>query len=222
MVSPYYQDEQVTIYYKDSRDLCEIKGISIDLVLTDPPYGVRDDEWDDKLEFKFFVQEWVSRLRNICPIVIWFCSSSLLPYMLQGRDDFHRMLIWNKPLGTQYAGSSHNNIWYSFEPILIFGKKASITSKGKKMPYSYAVFDAPTVPESKFEHPTSKPESLIEWLILHYSNVGDLILDPFLGSGTTAWCVKKLGRRCIGYEINEKYCEVSANRCRQVVMKLGL
>ncbi|KKL72441.1 hypothetical protein LCGC14_2084950, partial [marine sediment metagenome] len=49
-----------------------------------------------------------------------------------------------------------------------------------------------------------------------------VILDPFLGSGTTAYCAKKLNRKCIGIEIEEKYCEIAANRCRQSVMELKL
>jgi len=69
-------------------------------------------------------------------------------------------------------------------------------------------------------HPHQKPDELVNRLILLGTEDGNLILDPFFGSGTTAWCAKKLNRRCIGYEIEEKYCEIAANRCRQMVMEL--
>ena len=222
-MKPYYQDKWVTIYHADCRDILPlIPDKSIDLVLTDPPYGVRKDDWDDKLEFVYFVQEWIQKLTLLAPIIIWFTSSKHLPQMLQGRNDFHRLLIWNKPPGTQYAGSSHNNIWYSFEPILVFGNEKTIIKKGGDSPYSYAVFNASTTPERNFNHPTSKPESLINWLVQHYSDKDDIILDPFLGSGTTCYCAKKLNRYSIGIEIEEKYCEIAANRCRQMVMEFNI
>ncbi len=67
-------------------------------------------------------------------------------------------------------------------------------------------------------HSCQKPEVLNERLIIQYPS--SLILDPFWGSGTTAYCAKKLGRKCLGIEIEEKYCEVAAKRCSQSVMRL--
>jgi len=73
-----------------------------------------------------------------------------------------------------------------------------------------------------FEHPAIFPEALASDHIISWSNPGDLILDPFLGSGTTAYCAKKLNRHCIGIEIEEKYCEIAAKRCSQSVMELRI
>ena len=61
-------------------------------------------------------------------------------------------------------------------------------------------------------HPTQKPVALIGWLLKKFSQENDLIFDPFLGSGTTAVACEKLGRRWIGIEISEKYCEIAARR----------
>jgi len=68
-----------------------------------------------------------------------------------------------------------------------------------------------------YKHPAIFPETLAQDHIISWSNEGDTILDPFLGSGTTTYCAKKLNRKCIGIEIEEKYCEIAANRCRQMV-----
>ena len=71
-------------------------------------------------------------------------------------------------------------------------------------------------------HPTSKPIGLIMKLITLGSVTGNTILDPFLGSGTTCYCAKKLNRYSIGIEIEEKYCEIAAKRCSQEVMELNI
>jgi site-specific DNA-methyltransferase (adenine-specific) len=73
----------------------------------------------------------------------------------------------------------------------------------------------------RIDHATPKPVDLLENIIRHSSNETDLVLDPFLGSGTTAVAAKKLNRQCIGIEIEEKYCEIAAKRCSQTVMELN-
>lgn len=65
------------------------------------------------------------------------------------------------------------------------------------------------------QHPTQKPIPLMKWIIQNYSKENDLILDPFLGSGTTAVACQELGRRFIGIEISEKYCQIARERLRQ-------
>ncbi len=71
----------------------------------------------------------------------------------------------------------------------------------------------------KTNHPATFPKQLASDQISSWSNFDGLILDPFLGSGTTAYCAKKLGRKCIGIEIEEKYCQIAVDRLRQQVMK---
>lgn len=62
------------------------------------------------------------------------------------------------------------------------------------------------------EHPTQKPVALMEWIIARWSKPGDVVLDPYLGSGTTAIAAKRLGRHFLGFEISPEYCEVSRRR----------
>ena len=77
----------------------------------------------------------------------------------------------------------------------------------------------PTGTDGKFTR--AYPEELAQRVISSFP-ILNLILDPFLGSGTTAYCAKKLNRKCIGIEISEKYCEIAAKRCSQSVMKLEI
>jgi DNA modification methylase len=66
--------------------------------------------------------------------------------------------------------------------------------------------------KERTEHPTQKPEKLIEPFIKYWTNEGDIILDPFLGSGTTMKVARDLNRNCIGIEIDEKYIEMTKKR----------
>jgi site-specific DNA-methyltransferase (adenine-specific) len=66
--------------------------------------------------------------------------------------------------------------------------------------------------KERTEHPTQKPEKLVELFIKYWTNEGDWVLDPFVGSGTTMVVCKKLNRNCIGIEINEKYIEITKKR----------
>ena len=67
-------------------------------------------------------------------------------------------------------------------------------------------------------HPTQKPEAMMKWCIGFASDTAGTILDPFAGSGTTLRAAKDLGRKAIGIEIEEAYCEIAANRCQQEVL----
>jgi len=82
------------------------------------------------------------------------------------------------------------------------------------------IIRVPCVPACDLQHPNEKPEGIVTALL--EANKGDVILDPFLGSGTTAVAAKILGRKCVGIEISEKYCEIAAKRCSQSVMQLEI
>ena len=71
---------------------------------------------------------------------------------------------------------------------------------------------------SNREHPTQKPLRLMQELVELFTNIGEIILDPFMGSGTTLLAAKNLARKSIGIEIEEKYCEIAAKRLRQEVL----
>lgn len=218
----YFETENGILYCGDCLEILKnFLKESVDLVLTDPPYGVRrKEEWDDRENFLKRVDDWLEICYDITKtVVVWFCAGSMIPVVLKNHSDkFHRLLVWNKPPGAQFAGAVHSNIWYSIEPILVFAKVIPKTDDGKR--YGYACFNSRTVSENMYGHPTTKPVGLIEEILYFYSNKNNLVLDPFLGSETTAVACERLNRRWIGIEIKEGYCEVAKKRLKNVQQTL--
>lgn len=87
-------------------------------------------------------------------------------------------------------------------------KKSEIIIRTHSYPKTILSFSVPT----KYQHPTQKPVELLEYLIKTYTNEGDLVLDPTMGSGTTAVACKHLNRRCIGIELDKIYFDIAVNR----------
>lgn len=180
---------------------------SVDAVISDFPYGVRDDsEWDDKQHYIKNISIWINEsLRVSKHTVIIFCASRMLPHVTNSikdsEDTFRRLHFWNKIAGSQYAGASHNNIWYSVEPIVVLSKNWDITkTRGKDMPFGYDAFDYRTIPHATSLHTCAKPVSLIRKLLGHYTEKSEIILDPFAGSMTMAIAAEDMERRSICIE----------------------
>jgi DNA modification methylase len=199
--------DHVAIHSKMENVMCYLKDSSVDAVITDPPFGVRKTEdWDDKELFIQTLPIWLwESIRVSKHVVIWFCASKMMPYILnaiRGHEDlFRRMHIWDKPEGSQYNGSSHNNMFYAFEPILVFSKDWDKTKAyGKNMPFGTDTLRYRTIAHKQFGHPTSKPVSLMRRLIGHYTDPGEKVLDPFGGSFSTAIACEDMGRKCMVVE----------------------
>ncbi len=177
-------------------------GKSQIIVITDPPYGVSIAEWDKEI---IPPSEWL----NLCKII------ALSVYVTCGngnqwsypKPDWEA--AWFRPGSVQRV--RHGTGFSRWEPILIYGKNA--------MAFDAKQFSAN---QEKVEgHPSPKPLKLFQWII-ESNKDANLILDPFLGSGTTAVAAKILGRKCVGIEISEKYCEIAKRRLAQSVMSLEI
>ena len=212
-----------SVYQMDALEgLRMLADDSVDIVITDPPYGVRKkEEWDRLLYFLENLEKWLTECYRVSKYgVIWFCADKMLPYIFditeKNKIEFHRMLIWNKPPGSQYAGAMHNKLWYSLEPILVFSKTSELLKIKDAPSYGYATFDARTVPKKKYGHPTTKPLELMEWLVLHYTREGFTVCDPFSGSGSTLVACAKHNRNFIGFELQQEYVEIAKSRLENV------
>jgi len=220
--------------------LKEIPDKSVDLVFADPPYNMSkkkglgwkyskhitmQEEWDmfSKDEFFQFNQQWIRECIRILKHggSLWVSGSFhniyQIGFILQHYTDMkiNNSVVWFKPnappqLQPNRLAPSTELIW--------------LASKSKKYCFNYDIAKQINngkqmrnlweIPATRHltEHPTEKPERLLERIILLGSKEGDLILDPFMGSGTTGVISKRLGRRFIGIEIDPNYFQIATKR----------
>lgn len=203
----YYDDGRVVIYHGDCRDILSALP-RIDLALTDPPYGVGMEYGgsyvDDSADWVLPV---IEDLRERASIV-------LVTPGLRNAWDYPTptwTLCWAKPGAQRRSDLGGFNEW---EPVLMYGKRR-IYNDFKRLPaWNNTTTDAG-------DHPCPKPLQLMRWLVDVGSDPNALVVDPFMGSGTTLRAAKDLGRRAIGIETQERYCEIAAKRCAQDVLDLA-
>ena len=258
LANAYYSDNAVAIYHGDCLELMpKLDAESIDLVLTDPPYGHRTNDgdlihhiegacpnrrprgWTPKMEataarpiandgpeandiYKLMLVG-VHRLLKPGCCCCCCCSGGGGPAPQFARwslwmDEvfsFMQMLIWDKGglgLGWHYRRS--------YETILVGSKPGAAINWHGGNSVSNVLRHGKIIPR-KDDHPTPKPVSLMKELISNHTAPGELIIDPFMGGGTTLRAAKDLGRRAIGIELDEKYCEMATSRCRQEVFDIS-
>ena len=222
-MKPYYDHEGITIYHADARELVGTWDIPhVGLLLTDPPYGINggspgssnarkgkgnygSELWEDTPEY----------IRTVVLSVVW----DALEYSHRGIITPGVTNLWRYPeprdLGCFWMTSS--NSWApwghrTMEPILYYGPDPR--GGNGQSPNGYSLHER--APDNG--HPCPKPPKAWAWLLNKGSLPGETVLDPFMGSGTTLRAAKDLGRRAIGIEIEERYCEIAANRLAQEVM----
>lgn len=226
MIRPYYEQDGITIYLGDCRDILP-KLDKVDLVLTDPPYGIGldmilahgtyenrihndDTDWNEQIPSKECFDLLYEKSNAQ---IIWGCN-----YFGSCIRDVGR-IIHDKCLeikGTKLKYSEADIASCSLQKrVTIFRYKWNGNCQGSTINWNNTGLDARV-------HPTQKPIALMDYCILEYSKPSQIVLDSFMGSGTTLVSAKKLGRKCIGIEISEKYCEIAVKRLQQTVMNLEI
>ena len=206
---PYYDRDGIVIYHGDCRDvLPSIDPASVDLLLTDPPYGINLDTdysgWDG-------VRKSATVHMSIEGDGESFNPTQLLLYrrrILWGANNFPQLLepggwfIWKKT--NHHPRSSQCEMaWTNVT------RKISVVYESAKPGTARASW-----------HPAEKPLGLMALLVEKWTNPGDLVLDPYMGSGPVAQACHELGRRYIGIELVEDYCKVAVGRLAQQTLDL--
>jgi site-specific DNA-methyltransferase (adenine-specific) len=187
------------VYNADCRDIFPQLD-KVGLVLTDPPYGVKKAEWDSSFPtwitgLAFSVSESVAIMPGL-----WALPECVLSFGYR----YKWVLSGYNRNGMTFGAIGFNN-WI---PCVVGG---DVPRRGQDA-FAFTVGQ-----ESKPEHPSPKPEPFMRYLVERLSEEGQTILDPFMGSGTTLRAAKDLGRKAIGIEIEERYCEIAAKRMAQEV-----
>jgi site-specific DNA-methyltransferase (adenine-specific) len=204
-MKPYYERDGIVIYHGDCREVLPSLE-PVDLVLTDPPYGIASvwkggsghgwaraqeqgqirNSWDGEPPAAAVIAECIAKGRAA---VVWGGNYFSLP-LSRG------WLVWNKPERNFSLGEA----------------ELAWTTRDNVIRVRDDVRSDPTR-----EHPTQKPLALMRWCVELFPGA-ETILDPFMGSGTTLRAAKDLGRKAIGIEIEERYCEIAAKRLSQEVL----
>ena len=250
-MKPYYEDSSVTLYLGDALAmLATLEDGSVDAVITDPPYNVsggdrsgregtthgklkRKDgtsrkvqrdfgEWDRTWEPAPFLAE-VTRVLCDGGSLIAFTSEFLIGDYMQSGLNHRNLIYWNKTNPTPafkklYVRAIEMAVWQ------VKGKGGWTWNGGGYVPNVYrgkTVSGFACANGESREHPTQKPLWLMNRLIDQHTNPGELIVDPYSGSGTTLVAAKATGRRAIGSELDETYCKAAGRRLDQGVLDFG-
>jgi DNA modification methylase len=194
-MTPYYEQSGVTIYHGDCREILPTLDGSL-VMVTDPPYPNNAGHLVRHIEA---AREVLYGYRGYIALVFW---TELEPPPIY-RLPLVAVHIWHR---TNVNGRPYEPIYHY---AAVGAKKRSVVIE------TAAVFDGVGPGCSEYAgHPTQKSEGVMRQLLLMTPG-GATTLDPFMGSGTTLVAAKRLGRRAIGIELEEKYCEITARRLQQ-------
>lgn len=236
-------DKVTKIIQGDALELFKIvESNSIDLIIADPPYNLNKDygnksdcqTFEDYIDFTKKWTEEAKRVLKSTGTIYVFMGFRFISYLYQILEQEHELEFnnWISWFYTQGIGKKKG-----FSPrhddILMFTKSNKFTfnlddirvpqkyyrsinnmrgaNPGDVWEFSHIHF----CQENRQNHPTQKPEGLMERMILASSNRGDIVLDPFSGSGTTLRVAQQLERKSIGFELNPEYVELTEKRLEE-------
>lgn len=206
-MKPYYQESGITIYHGDCREI--LPGLHADAVVTDPPYGIgfTYESHDDSPD------KWFDLMNDVVPLM-----KAAAPFIVMPSCAINRLGWWystHKPewLIAWHKGSPGHSSRVGFndwEPLVTWGRPHRPMHDHFQAPCGF----------DDSGHPCPKPVEWAKWLVRRACPYGGVVVDPFMGSGTTLRAAKDLSRRAVGIEIEERYCDIAAKRLAQDLLPL--
>ena len=241
MTTPYYQDEQVTIYHGDARDI--LPHIAADNIITDPPYaidkhgnmlGFVSPNWSEKATHSrgyadHSPEHFRQLIRDVFTMLYATVPNGTAHAAFCGNRTFHQMVTEIEGAGFEILDAlvfASRGVAKSTTTLAPAHELASLFRTPGKRPKINPTWretnrwDIPKPRAKESAHITSKPLAWMTPLVELLTDPGATVLDPFAGGGTTLLAARNTGRRAIGIEQDEGYCEVAASRLEQTILEV--
>jgi DNA modification methylase len=231
-VKPYYDADGITIYHGDALEILpSLQCASASLILADPPYMIgaisvgnplaKSGTWSDMLNSAYWFAEWFKTCRSVLSpegFLATFGNWRSLPTLIYGlsRCDWQatNCIVWDKDWIGPASPAALRPVWELILTAAMPDARVADRSAQDLMRCKWmAVHSGDT------EHPAEKPVALLERLIQIFTpRPASLVLDPFMGGGSSLEAARRTSRRYIGIETEERWCEVAAKRLSQGVL----
>jgi site-specific DNA-methyltransferase (adenine-specific) len=234
----------ITLYCGDCFSVLPKLNIESDAVISDPPFGITDCDWDNRIPLDSFWNMVVNRTKQSANVVLFACGKFTVDLVNSKRQWYRYDLVWHKSKKVGFLWANKMPM-RNHEAILVFNRPGffkAATYNPQKTPggkvcrktrnhrshvyrdkgkYTH-ISDGTIHPSSVLPfsnecglHPTQKPLALMEFLVRSYSNKNDIVIDPFMGSGTTGVACINTGRAFIGIERNKTYFDIACERIKK-------
>jgi site-specific DNA-methyltransferase (adenine-specific) len=236
----YFETENGILYNGDCIEIMKtLPKEYIDFILTDPPYNISKEnnfstmrnkrvgidfgDWDKNFDLFSWLEYGISLLNKNGSMFIfnsWRNIGEIAKFAEKIGMDTKDCFRWEKSNPIPRNRDRRYIADYEFGVWLVKKNAKWVFNRQNEKFERPKFISSVTSGKERTKHPTQKPISLMAHLLKIHSNENDLILDPFLGSGTTAVACEKLNRKWIGIELNEEYCEITKQRIKGLYDKL--
>lgn len=209
-MKPYYEENGITIYHGDCLEVMNSLS-DVEIVLTDPPYGI-----SHPTDYASRGRGNLAKCNDYAPVHDDDKQFDPAPFLKIGSahcffgGNYYQLppvngwIVWDKERPHELDQATAELAWTDFvKGVRVFRYMWNGMLRAGEQGENY--------------HPTQKPVALMKWILTMRWTPTGTVLDPFMGSGTTLRAAKDLGRKAIGIEIEEKYCEIAAKRLSQEV-----
>lgn len=216
MTTPYYADDQVTLYHGHCLEIDA--WLKADVLVTDPPYGIAFHSNQRAERFDKIEGDADPKIRDAA-LAVWGDRPAAVfgTWRVPRPAGTQQVLIWYKHGAGPGMGDLSTAFGTNHEDIYLLGRWER---RARRRGSVITTAASPSAYTTRIGHPTPKPVGLMEILI--ESAPPGVIADPFTGGGSTLLAARNLGRKAVGVEIEERYCELAARRLDQLALDFGV